>query len=73
MLILADEGSNVVSIQSETPLDKTCAGCKTRESDRLYQRCYDIIHPGHIDLLRRARQLGDVLVVAITAIARFDV
>lgn len=27
--------------------------------------CFDILHPGHIDLLRRARQLGDVLVVAI--------
>jgi rfaE bifunctional protein nucleotidyltransferase chain/domain len=27
--------------------------------------CYDILHSGHIDLLRQARQLGDVLVVAI--------
>lgn len=27
--------------------------------------CFDILHPGHIDLLRRARALGDVLVVAI--------
>ena len=27
--------------------------------------CYDILHPGHIDLLYRARALGDVLVVAI--------
>jgi D-beta-D-heptose 7-phosphate kinase/D-beta-D-heptose 1-phosphate adenosyltransferase len=27
--------------------------------------CFDILHPGHIDLLRRARELGDVLVVAI--------
>jgi rfaE bifunctional protein nucleotidyltransferase chain/domain len=29
--------------------------------------CFDIIHPGHIDLLSRARQLGDVLVVAINS------
>jgi D-beta-D-heptose 7-phosphate kinase/D-beta-D-heptose 1-phosphate adenosyltransferase len=27
--------------------------------------CFDILHSGHIDLLRRARSLGDVLVVAI--------
>ena len=29
--------------------------------------CFDILHPGHIDLLRRARQLGDVLIVAINS------
>lgn len=27
--------------------------------------CFDILHSGHIDLLHRARELGDVLVVAI--------
>src|SRR2546422_5301816 len=27
--------------------------------------CFDILHTGHIDLLRRARALGDALVVAI--------
>jgi D-beta-D-heptose 7-phosphate kinase/D-beta-D-heptose 1-phosphate adenosyltransferase len=27
--------------------------------------CFDLLHPGHIDLLQRARALGDVLVVAI--------
>jgi D-beta-D-heptose 7-phosphate kinase/D-beta-D-heptose 1-phosphate adenosyltransferase len=27
--------------------------------------CFDILHTGHIDLLQRARALGDVLVVAI--------
>jgi D-beta-D-heptose 7-phosphate kinase/D-beta-D-heptose 1-phosphate adenosyltransferase len=29
--------------------------------------CFDILHPGHIDLLTRARHLGDVLVVAINS------
>ena len=29
--------------------------------------CYDILHPGHIDLLYRARALGEVLVVAINS------
>ena len=27
--------------------------------------CYDILHPGHVDLLARARALGDVLLVAL--------
>jgi len=29
--------------------------------------CFDIIHPGHIDLLERARALGDKLVVGINS------
>jgi D-glycero-beta-D-manno-heptose 1-phosphate adenylyltransferase len=27
--------------------------------------CYDIVHPGHIRLLERARSLGDVLILAL--------
>ena len=27
--------------------------------------CFDLLHPGHIELLRQARALGDVLIVAI--------
>ncbi len=27
--------------------------------------CFDILHPGHVDLLRRARALGDLLVVGV--------
>ena len=27
--------------------------------------CFDILHSGHVDLLARARSLGDALVVAI--------
>lgn len=29
--------------------------------------CFDLIHPGHVDLLRRARQLGDRLIVGINS------
>jgi rfaE bifunctional protein nucleotidyltransferase chain/domain len=29
--------------------------------------CFDVIHPGHIDHLDQAKQLGDILVVTITA------
>jgi rfaE bifunctional protein nucleotidyltransferase chain/domain len=27
--------------------------------------CYDILHPGHIRLLERARTLGDILILAL--------
>jgi D-beta-D-heptose 7-phosphate kinase/D-beta-D-heptose 1-phosphate adenosyltransferase len=29
--------------------------------------CFDILHPGHVSLLRQARALGDALVVAINS------
>ncbi|HIU16992.1 MAG TPA: D-glycero-beta-D-manno-heptose 1-phosphate adenylyltransferase [Candidatus Avidesulfovibrio excrementigallinarum] len=29
--------------------------------------CYDILHPGHVDLLERARALGDVLVLGLNS------
>src|SRR5215470_9443326 len=27
--------------------------------------CYDILHPGHVRLLERARSLGDILILAL--------
>ncbi|MCS7315907.1 MAG: adenylyltransferase/cytidyltransferase family protein, partial [Bryobacteraceae bacterium] len=29
--------------------------------------CYDLLHPGHVRLLERARALGDVLVLALNS------
>ncbi|MDE7065326.1 MAG: D-glycero-beta-D-manno-heptose 1-phosphate adenylyltransferase [Desulfovibrionaceae bacterium] len=29
--------------------------------------CYDILHPGHVDLLARARRLGDILVLGLNS------
>src|SRR4051794_32270473 len=29
--------------------------------------CFDILHPGHIDLLKRARRLGDRLIVGLNS------
>jgi rfaE bifunctional protein nucleotidyltransferase chain/domain len=29
--------------------------------------CFDLLHPGHVSLLRQARQLGDVLVVCVNS------
>ena len=58
----------MVSIQSRDSI-----GQEARRLQSLGKRvvftngCFDIIHPGHVDLLRRARQLGDALVVAINS------
>ena len=29
--------------------------------------CFDILHPGHVDYLEKAKRLGDVLIVAINS------
>ncbi len=29
--------------------------------------CYDLLHPGHIRLLERARKLGDILILALNS------
>ncbi len=29
--------------------------------------CFDLLHPGHVDLLERSRALGDLLIVAINS------
>ena len=29
--------------------------------------CYDLLHPGHVRLLERARRLGDVLILALNS------
>lgn len=29
--------------------------------------CYDVLHPGHVDLLRRARALGDGLILGLNS------
>ncbi len=29
--------------------------------------CFDLLHPGHVELLRRARALGDVLIVGLNS------
>ena len=29
--------------------------------------CYDILHPGHVDLLARARALGDILLLGVNS------
>jgi rfaE bifunctional protein nucleotidyltransferase chain/domain len=34
--------------------------------------CYDLLHPGHVRLLERARSLGDVLILALNSDASVE-
>ncbi len=43
-----------------------CNAWKTQGKKVVFTNgCYDILHPGHVRLLERARSLGDVLILAL--------
>ena len=55
--------SKVLSLEQLLPRLATCK--KQNKKIVFTNGCYDILHPGHVDLLRRARALGDLLVLGI--------
>jgi len=58
----------VVSIQTRDSIGQDVRRLQSSGKRVVFTNgCFDIIHPGHLDLLSRARQLGDVLVVAINS------
>ncbi len=48
---------------------KTCLAalqpCRGHETIVFTNGCFDLLHPGHVDLLERARALGDILVLGL--------
>ena len=53
-------------IHSHAALAKTLAGLRAKGRKVVFTNgCFDLFHTGHLRLLREARKLGDVLVVAI--------
>ena len=50
-----------------TLIEKTQAAKKAGQTIVLTNGCFDVLHAGHIRYLQGARELGDVLVVAINA------
>ena len=54
------------SIYSRNELIAARAGWKRDGKTVVFTNgCYDILHPGHIRLLERARSLGDLLILAL--------
>ena len=53
-------------IESIDSLQKKITGWKLRSRKIVFTKgCFDILHPGHIDYLEKARALGDMLFVAV--------
>ena len=57
-----------VSIQSRSSLAAETRRLQSSGKKAVFTNgCFDVLHPGHLDLLKRARALGDVLIVAINS------
>ncbi len=57
--------SKIYSVQS---LSDLIGALKTQEKRVVFTNgCFDLLHPGHIELFEKASQYGDVLVVAINS------
>jgi D-beta-D-heptose 7-phosphate kinase/D-beta-D-heptose 1-phosphate adenosyltransferase len=55
-----------VSIHSRARIAQEAGRLRTQGKKVVFTNgCFDVLHPGHLDLLTRARMLGDALVVAI--------
>src|SRR5215475_12016757 len=57
--------SKIASIESVA--ENVCVAREAGRKSVFTNGCYDILHPGHLDLLYQARALGDLLVVAINS------
>lgn len=68
MLYLRVEGFKNVSIHSRDSISQEARRLQSSGKKVVFTNgCFDVLHPGHLDLLRRARTLGDALVVAINS------
>ena len=51
-----------------TKLKKVLTGLKRKKKKVVITNgCFDIIHPGHIEVLRKSKKLGDVLIVLLNS------
>ena len=53
---------------SITSLEKSCREIRLKYKKIIFTNgCFDIIHPGHIHILSKAKSLGDILVVGLNS------
>jgi rfaE bifunctional protein nucleotidyltransferase chain/domain len=58
----------MAALYDREELVRTRAGWKAEgKTVVLTNGCYDLLHPGHIRLLEKARSLGDVLILALNS------
>ena len=61
-------GSSENKIMSRESLSSLLKDPKSRSRKVVFTNgCFDIIHPGHVSYLEKARALGDILVVAVNS------
>ena len=55
-------------LKSQAALARTAATLRSRGKKIVFTNgCFDILHPGHVKYLERAKRLGDVLVVGLNS------
>jgi rfaE bifunctional protein nucleotidyltransferase chain/domain len=55
-------------IKNHSQLIKTVGSLKKRGKTIVFTNgCFDILHKGHVNLLEKARSLGDILIVALNS------
>lgn len=53
---------------SITSLEKSCREIRLKNKKIVFTNgCFDILHPGHIHILSKAKSLGDILVVGLNS------
>ena len=53
---------------SITSLEKSCREIRLKNKKIIFTNgCFDILHPGHIHILSKAKSLGDILVVGLNS------
>ncbi|MAD59264.1 MAG: D-glycero-beta-D-manno-heptose 1-phosphate adenylyltransferase [Flammeovirgaceae bacterium] len=51
-----------------TSLEKSCREIRLKDKKIVFTNgCFDILHPGHIHILSKAKSLGDILVVGLNS------
>lgn len=57
-----------LKIKSQAELSKICAELKKNHQTLVFTNgCFDLLHPGHLHYLIKARALGDLLIVGINS------
>jgi D-glycero-beta-D-manno-heptose 1-phosphate adenylyltransferase len=65
---MSAEGAPLGQVVSQKDLLSNLANAKRRHRLVVFTNgCFDLLHPGHIRLFEAARELGDVLVVAVNS------
>ena len=61
------EQKNIYNISSRNSFLKILNEQSKNKKEVMTKDCFDIIHPGHVEYLRKSKENGDILVVAVNS------